>query len=211
MHALNSWCCWKKWQKRWILTPPKSWAKSSLPNSAATTRAIDRSHRAGLAVPPLPSTYMRCPAIVDWWKVFFFVNENWAHKSGSNLLFAERQHLISEWRNFKMFFLHSDRRSKKEESRRTRIKQVLCCHATLLHRWTAIVIHSMPAYGTHLIPSQVRSRRVVPLPRWRPQETMKLWTRETSANLWPREQVQVISPSCWVYRILNVLSICIYI
>lgn len=89
---------------------------------------------------------MSSSAIVDWWKVFFFVNENWAHKSGSNLLFAERQHLISEWRNFKMFFLHSDRRSKKEESRRTRIKQVLwnfmvSCYA--LHRWTGIVIHSM--------------------------------------------------------------------
>ena len=41
-------------------------------------------------------------------------------------------------------------------------------------------------------------------------ETMKLRTRETSAKLC-REEVQVISPSCWVYRILNVLSIYIYI
>ena len=41
-------------------------------------------------------------------------------------------------------------------------------------------------------------------------ETMKLRTRETSAKLC-REEVQVISPSCWVYRILNVLSIYMYI
>ena len=93
--------------------------------------------------------------------------------------------------------------AKKEESRRTRIKQVLWCHATLLHRWTGIVIHSM----RHMVPisSHLRSGRdgSCRCHAGDPMETMKLRTRETSANLW--------GSKCkwyrWVYRILNVLSI----